>query len=96
MSDWSATPPAIKKDLIEREAAAPTKRYPVELPAQGASDRLCNAGLANPGWSGKAENGSGQLRVELPHSEELQHPLLHRVEGIVVGVQVFSCLLDVY
>ena len=67
----------------------------MELSPQGASDRLCNACLPNSRRSSKTENGSGQLRVELPHCQELQHPLLHRVESIVVGVEVLACLLDV-
>ena len=67
----------------------------MELSTKGASNGFCNASFADPGWSGKAENGSGQLRIELPHCEELQHPFLHRVEGVMVGIQVFSRLLDV-
>ena len=47
--------------------AQPTKRNPVELSAQGASDGLCNAGLPNTRRTSEAEDRSRQLWVELPH-----------------------------
>ena len=34
-------------------------------------------------------------QVELPHRQELEHSPLHRVERIVVGVEVLPCSLDV-
>ena len=112
----------------------------MELSAQGASDGLCDAGLANTRRAGEAEDRPRQLwvelphlirynwcqvffiyvsllsftfvnivdksgihqlstircyQVELPHRQELEHPPLHRVKRIVVGVEILPCSLDI-
>ena len=48
--------------------------------------------------SGNHQLGTISIRyhqVELPHRQELEHSPLHRVERIVVGVEVLAGSLDV-
>ena len=69
--------------------------YPDEGPAQGARYGLAQGGLAGARGAYEAEDGALDVRVELPHGDELQDPLLGLLHAVVILVQDGACAVQV-
>ena len=70
-----------------RLVADPADRDPLELAAQGAGDRAPERGLADSRRPDEAEDRTVRVRVQGPHGEVLEDPVLDLLEVVVVGVE---------
>jgi hypothetical protein len=67
--------------------ADPSDRDPLELAAEGASDRAAEARLPDPGRSDEAEDRARRFGVQLADGQVLEDPVLDLLEVVVVLVE---------
>src|SRR5439155_86589 len=65
------------------------------LATQGPGDRLANGGLAHARRADEAEDRALHLSGQLAHREELQNPLLHLGEAVMILIQHLLRLVDI-
>ena len=70
-------------------------RDPLELASKRAGDRPPEARLADSGRADEAEDRAVGVRVQRPHGQVLEDPVLHLLEVVVVGVEDLAGVLDV-
>ena len=70
-------------------------RDALELAAEGARDRLAEAGLADARRADEAEDRAGRVRLQLADREVLDDPLLDLLEVVVIGVEDLAGVGDV-
>jgi hypothetical protein len=62
-------------------------RDALELSAQRAGDRPTQAGLADSRRADEAQDGARRIRLQRPHRQVLEDPVLDLLQVVVVGVQ---------
>ena len=84
-ADVGASMPA---DL--RLVANPAQGDAHELAAHGLGNAPPQAGLSHPRRARQAEDAALNVAAELDHAQELQDPLLHLLQSVVVGVELLA------
>ena len=65
------------------------------FPPESARDGTAERGLADSGWTDKAQDRTLALRAKLAHREELENPVLDLLQPLVLFVEHLLRAVDV-
>src|SRR5262249_6456457 len=84
---------AVTADL--RFVAHPAETDPHKLAAECVGDRLAEARFAYAGRPEKTEDRAVSLRIELPHGQIFDQPLLNFLQIVVVAIEDLLRLIEI-
>ena len=75
--------------------AHPTHADALELPPQRTRHRASERGLADAGRAHEAEDRAARVRLQPPHGQELEDPILDLLDVVVVVVEDLARVLQI-